>query len=285
MDKAATSLRPKVDALWKELLKRAGPSASIPVVDARACFDSVGIGPDEREAVFAMLLQTKAAAPLTLDDLTNLARRKRIVGDFVQWVTTSGVQFLRVEDPDDLRVAILAEIEILRRQDAELELKGVPVGDEKRWKQFWTSCSDEIKAEAEAFWKARCMSTDVPQELTPHIGRKYLEQCFVTAAEAAFPNRQVLEQRKAVALRLEALSAVLPLWSRHSIFADYRREQIPKAVQQEVWRRDQGRCVECGSKEKLEFDHVIPVSKGGATTVRNLQLLCERCNRSKNNSI
>jgi hypothetical protein len=59
------------------------------------------------------------------------------------------------------------------------------------------------------------------------------------------------------------------------------RQPIPKDVQREVWRRDQGRCVECGSQELLEFDHIIAVSKGGANTVRNLQLLCESCNRRK----
>lgn len=62
-----------------------------------------------------------------------------------------------------------------------------------------------------------------------------------------------------------------------------RREPVPKAVQREVWRRDQGRCVGCGSKENLEFDHIIPVARGGSNTVRNLQLLCQQCNRAKSN--
>lgn len=64
-----------------------------------------------------------------------------------------------------------------------------------------------------------------------------------------------------------------------------RREPIPKSVKMYVWQRDQGRCVECGSKERLEYDHIIPVSKGGSNTDRNIQLLCERCNRSKGSSI
>ncbi len=60
---------------------------------------------------------------------------------------------------------------------------------------------------------------------------------------------------------------------------------VSKAVQREVWRRDQGRCVDCGSTERLEYDHIIPFSKGGSNTVRNIQLLCEKCNRSKYNKI
>ena len=64
-----------------------------------------------------------------------------------------------------------------------------------------------------------------------------------------------------------------------------RREAIPRAVQREVWQRDGGRCVECGTKEKLCFDHIVPFSRGGSNTIRNLQLLCERCNLSKGNRI
>lgn len=64
-----------------------------------------------------------------------------------------------------------------------------------------------------------------------------------------------------------------------------QREAIPREVQREIWRRDEGRCVECSSKEKLCFDHIIPFSRGGSNTSRNLQLLCERCNLSKGNRI
>jgi len=64
-----------------------------------------------------------------------------------------------------------------------------------------------------------------------------------------------------------------------------KREPIPEDVRFEVWRRDLGRCVQCGSKENLEFDHIIPFSKGGSNTSRNLQLLCRKCNREKSDKI
>mgnify|MGYP005837093489 CR=1 FL=1 len=54
------------------------------------------------------------------------------------------------------------------------------------------------------------------------------------------------------------------------------RPPIPDDVKTYVWQRDAGRCVICGSSENLEFDHIIPVSKGGSSTARNIQLLCER---------
>jgi 5-methylcytosine-specific restriction endonuclease McrA len=63
------------------------------------------------------------------------------------------------------------------------------------------------------------------------------------------------------------------------------RAAIPDEVKVFVWNRDGGRCVKCGSNQRLEFDHVIPVVLGGANTARNLQLLCETCNRSKGAAI
>jgi len=63
------------------------------------------------------------------------------------------------------------------------------------------------------------------------------------------------------------------------------REPIPEQVRFSVWRRDEGKCVQCGSNKDLEFDHIIPVSKGGSNTERNLQLLCEKCNREKSAKI
>ncbi|MFD6400208.1 TerD family protein [Nocardia sp. NPDC060249] len=56
---------------------------------------------------------------------------------------------------------------------------------------------------------------------------------------------------------------------------------IPQDVKAQVWQRDGGRCVECGDGHYLEFDHIIPLSRGGATSVTNLQILCRACNRAK----
>lgn len=64
-----------------------------------------------------------------------------------------------------------------------------------------------------------------------------------------------------------------------------KREHIPTDVKDMVWNRDGGKCVQCGSNERLEFDHIIPFIKGGSNTYRNLQLLCEKCNREKSAKI
>lgn len=66
---------------------------------------------------------------------------------------------------------------------------------------------------------------------------------------------------------------------------DGNRTTIPMDIASAVWNRDGGKCCICGSNENLEFDHIIPISKGGATTFRNLQLLCHTCNLRKSNNI
>ena len=60
---------------------------------------------------------------------------------------------------------------------------------------------------------------------------------------------------------------------------------ISQEVKDRVWNRDHGQCAVCGSREKLEFDHITPFSKGGSNTYRNIQLLCESCNRKKSDKI
>lgn len=63
------------------------------------------------------------------------------------------------------------------------------------------------------------------------------------------------------------------------------RVNIPEKTRIDVWRRDGGKCTKCGSRENLEYDHIIPVSKGGSNTARNIELLCEKCNREKSDKI
>ena len=66
-----------------------------------------------------------------------------------------------------------------------------------------------------------------------------------------------------------------------SYFRPRKRKPIKQKIKDQVWNRDGGRCVYCGSNKNIEYDHIVPWSKGGADTYRNLQLLCETCNRSK----
>lgn len=63
------------------------------------------------------------------------------------------------------------------------------------------------------------------------------------------------------------------------------RRAIAPDLKQFVWKRDGGRCRQCGHNVELQFDHVIPIAYGGATTAENLQILCGPCNRRKGASV
>lgn len=56
---------------------------------------------------------------------------------------------------------------------------------------------------------------------------------------------------------------------------------VPAAVRREVWERDEGRCQWptadggiCGSTCRLQFDHIVPVARGGKSTQSNIRLVC-----------
>jgi hypothetical protein len=102
-----------------------------------------------------------------------------------------------------------------------------------------------------------------------------LDEDVLRALRAELPeNRFQREEREAAEQEAQEEARLAELGPR-------RRLAIPQHVRHDVWRRDQGRCVECGSREKLEYDHTIPLSLGGSNTARNLRLLCEPCNRRK----
>lgn len=50
---------------------------------------------------------------------------------------------------------------------------------------------------------------------------------------------------------------------------------------QNIFRRDDHKCVYCGEHKNLTLDHVIPKSKGGKNTWINLVACCGNCNVKK----
>lgn len=64
--------------------------------------------------------------------------------------------------------------------------------------------------------------------------------------------------------------------------ATEQRRIIPSHVKLAVWKRDGGACIQCGSKQNLHFDHILPYSKGGTSdSEANIQLLCMKHNIQK----
>jgi len=59
-----------------------------------------------------------------------------------------------------------------------------------------------------------------------------------------------------------------------------RNRSRPSHKKQRILEKNFFACVECGSTENLELDHIIPVSQGGPDD-DNLQILCSVCHHRK----
>ena len=89
-------------------------------------------------------------------------------------------------------------------------------------------------------------------------------------------------------LAVAIISTAVRIWKRHlvELKENPNTQGIPDHVKTAVFQRDGGQCRQCGySGPYIEYDHILPRSKGGPNTVENIQLLCGQCNRKKGNRI
>ena len=84
---------------------------------------------------------------------------------------------------------------------------------------------------------------------------------------------------------LESLRREVEAMEKAPVENEFERTRIPDAVRLKVFLRDKGSCVRCGANLELQFDHIIPVSKGGSNTEANIQVLCAPCNLKKSDHI
>jgi 5-methylcytosine-specific restriction endonuclease McrA len=97
--------------------------------------------------------------------------------------------------------------------------------------------------------------------------------------------REEINNRKVFKFKLELIDEGNTLSLNDFKDIDHNR-LIPTSVKLEVWKRDKGKCVKCGSQDNLHFDHIIPYSKGGSSLVaENIQILCARHNIAKKDKI
>ncbi|MFH1616154.1 MAG: HNH endonuclease signature motif containing protein [Planctomycetota bacterium] len=162
-------------------------------------------------------------------------------------------------------------------------------------------------------WQSRCMYRYITPsgDYKDFPGELYVtnERIIFNAPEKAFEFKPrkiigITVRKKSVELNCstrvgqgyyfleesELLGAIL-----ETLIRRYSRELLPEgqdksrhiadSVKVAVWQRDGGKCVKCRANDYLEFDHIIPFSKGGANTEKNIQLLCRRCNLEKGDDL
>lgn len=157
----------------------------------------------------------------------------------------------------------------------------LPTASDFFWKDVWSRVLGRNPPKACTSFLAyrgkvlRVESTD--PEVFLVVGNSY----WITDTGIALIKQYVLRREK----QYEKVQREIEAFENMEKLEGVSREPIPEAVRLFVWQRDKGQCVKCGSRERLEFDHIIPITAGGSSTERNVQLLCESCNRSKGATI
>src|SRR6266550_3496197 len=120
----------------------------------------------------------------------------------------------------------------------------------------------------------------------------------VLVLNATYEPINVCTVRRAVVLLLKEKAELLDqaAWRLHSEHQTHPRPvvirlvayvKVPrdthrrKITRRAVFARDSWTCQYCGSRSNLTVDHVIPRSKGGASSWENIVASCAPCNRRK----
>ena len=91
------------------------------------------------------------------------------------------------------------------------------------------------------------------------------------------------EKRSHFALCFKCLEKLYFEYLGPKEIVEVKRKIISEEIRNEIFERDEYRCVNCGSNKNLQLDHIIPFSHGGKTVSENLRTLCKKCNLSKGN--
>lgn len=90
-------------------------------------------------------------------------------------------------------------------------------------------------------------------------------------------------------LQCSIFGHVCPVFFTAESFTETKEDRrttrnVPRDMMLKVLRRDGQVCRACHKNvpdDKIEFDHIIPHSRGGPTSAENIRILCRECNRKK----
>jgi 5-methylcytosine-specific restriction endonuclease McrA len=101
----------------------------------------------------------------------------------------------------------------------------------------------------------------------------------VLVLNATYEPINVCTVRRAVVLLLKEKAEVI----EHGEFELHSAHN--KITRRAVFARDDWTCQYCGARSNLTVDHVVPRSKGGASSWDNIVASCAPCNRRKGSSL
>jgi hypothetical protein len=116
----------------------------------------------------------------------------------------------------------------------------------------------------------------------------------VEAILALEPTRwKWVNQYQTVELCCSVFGHICPVFFSAEPFTETKQDRrierkIPRDIMLKVVRRDGQVCCICHKNvpdAEIEFDHIIPHTRGGPTHAENIRLLCRTCNRKKKDSL
>ena len=153
---------------------------------------------------------------------------------------------------------------------------------EHHFRRIWRKVRDVVLARVAQFYlfwqRARLRAEE---------RRRAKEQLRAQKRQQAEEQRRADEQRRSEKRRQEqeeAIKSFLELMRGGEKRLERRSRSIPQPVKIAVVTRDGGKCRRCRSTQDLQYDRIVPNSRGGSSTdVNNIQLLCGKCSSLKSN--
>jgi len=201
-----------------------------------------------------------------------------VVRGIIRW----RIRWLRAEEEEQQG---LAEEELESQLAEAKDQSRIQVRNEEGegpFRRIWRKVRDVVLARVAQFYlfwqRARLRAEE---------RRRAKEQLRAQKRQLAEEQRRANEQRWSEKRRQEqeeAIKSFLELMRGGENRLERRSRSIPQPVKIAVVTRDGGKCRRCHSTQDLQYDRIVPNSRGGSSTdVNNIQLLCGKCYSLKSN--
>jgi 5-methylcytosine-specific restriction endonuclease McrA len=199
-----------------------------------------------------------------------------VVRGIIQWIRR-----LRAEEEEQQGLAEELQSQLAEARD-QSRIRVRNEGGKRSFRRIWRKVRDVVLAHVARFylfWRR--------ERLRAEKRRRAKERLRAQRRQLAEEQRRANEQRRSEERRREqeeAIKSFLELMRGGENRLERRSRSIPKPVKIAVVTRDGGKCRRCGSTQDLQYDRIVPNSRGGSSTdVNNIQLLCGKCSNLKSN--
>ena len=197
-----------------------------------------------------------------------------VVRGIIRWIRR-----LRAEEEQGLAEELQSQLAEAKDQ-SRIQVRNEE--GKRPFRRIWRKVRDVVLARVAQFylfWQR--------ERLRAEKRRRAKEQLRAQKRQLAEEQRRANEQRWSEKRRQEqeeAIKSFLELMRGGENRLERRSRSIPQPVKIAVVTRDGGKCRRCGSIQDLQYDRIVPNSRGGSSTdVNNIQLLCGKCSSLKSN--